>query len=99
MSSVSNAQRLQRAYDNYARALVAVTEVIANPMTQANIDAAINAGEGAGLLRFKIDSSVDGKSYNWIGYQEFCTKQMTDLQKAIQVAAGPYELRTRMRPY
>jgi len=85
---------IQRAILNYSRALVACSEVIANP-TQANVDAAVAAGAATNLLNFKITYSVDGENYDWVGYQTFLASQLEQLQRVSVILGGPYELRSR----
>jgi NurA-like 5'-3' nuclease len=88
---------LQAAYDNYGRILLMVTMQIQAP-TQANVDAisaAIKAtGTGTGTLVMKPTYSLDGESYDWVGYQSFIIQQMLNLKTLIAVESGPYEVRS-----
>ena len=88
------ADTLQRALDNYARIFLLVTEVVANP-TQAAIDALLSAAEGAGVVRPKVTVGIDGRSYDWAGYQAQLGKIMSDLRTQIIFFQGPAEIRSR----
>ena len=92
--AATTAQTLQRAYDNYARILILVTQVVAAPNRDA-IDAVVAAADGAGVLRPKPTYSIDGENYDWTGYQSMILQQMKILKELIQLEQGPYELRTR----
>jgi hypothetical protein len=83
-----------RIIDNYLRLQLLVTEVIANP-TQANVDAVVTADGTGSRLKFRLDHSLDGESYNWTGYQEFLARQIEHYRKLETQLAGPYEVRTR----
>jgi hypothetical protein len=84
---------LQRAYANYARLLLLVTEQIANP-TAAGVDAIVAAAQAGGLLTPKPTVTVDGESYDWVGYQTFLIQQMEALKRLIALESGPYEVRS-----
>ena len=85
--------RLQQVKSNYARILILLTEVIANP-TQANIDAIIDAAGSASIVSPKPTYSADGVSYDWTGYQSFIIQQYEQLMKLIALESGPYEIRS-----
>lgn len=85
----NNADTLQRVYDNYCRIFVMVTEVIANP-TQANIDLLTSAAEGASVIQPKINYSLDGETYDWLGYQQALGEIMANVRKQMVFAAGPF---------
>lgn len=87
------AQALQRAYDNYARILVLCTQTILAP-NRDNVDAVITAADGAGIPRPKPTWSADGESFDWTGYQAMIIDKLEVLEKALQRAQGPYEVRT-----
>ena len=91
------ADTLQRAYDNYARLWLMCTEIIASGSSQTAIDALTSAAEGSGIPAPKINSSVDGDSYDWVGYQSMLGKIMTDLRQQMIMAAGPFAVVTRAR--
>jgi hypothetical protein len=90
------ADSLSRAFNNYARIYVLVTELISNP-TQANIDTLLSTAEGAGLVRPKPTYSLDGESYNWESYQAQIIKIMADLRTMIIRLGGPFEVRSIVR--
>jgi hypothetical protein len=43
----------------------------------------------------KPDYSLDGESYSWGAYLDMLTRQLETLQKQLQRASGPFEVRTR----
>lgn len=43
----------------------------------------------------KPDYSVDGESYSWAGLFQMLTAQQTELEKALQRASGPFEVRSQ----
>lgn len=88
------AQSLQRALDNYCRILVLVTEAIANP-TAENVDAAVAAASTTNIMTPKPTYSAGGVNYDWTGYQSMLIQQITNLQKAVQAMAGPYQVESR----
>lgn len=85
---------LTTAYTNYSLILVALTQVIANP-SQANIEAVVLAATNAGVVTPKPTYSVDGKNYDWVGYQKFIIDSMDTLRQRIQDEGGPFQLVTR----
>jgi hypothetical protein len=89
---VTNA--LVQARRNYARLLVLVTEAVANP-TQANVDAITTALATTGKLTAKPTYSMDGKSYDWAGYQRMLLDQIAALDEAIVRSEGPWEIVSR----
>lgn len=90
----TSATRIARVRENYERLLIACCEVIANP-TQAAVDALVDAGSTSGLLNFSLDHSLDGESYNWVGYQTFLIDQIEKLKALETRLAGPYDVRSR----
>lgn len=90
------ADTLQRVYDNYARIWLMLTEVIASP-TQANIDKLLSTAEGTGVMQPKPTTSVDGESYDWLGYQAQLGEIMANVRRQMVFAAGPFEVRSRAR--
>ncbi len=91
MADVDN---LVQVKNNYTLILVAVTQVIQNP-TQANTEAAVAAANNLGTLTPKPTYSVDGKHYDWIGYQKMIVDFLDTLRKRIQDEGGPFQLMTR----
>ena len=87
-----------RIIDNYLRLTLLVQEVISNP-TQANIDAVVTADTTSSRLKFRLDHSLDGESYNWTGYQEFLGRQIEQYRKLEISLGGPWEVRTRAVSY
>jgi tartrate dehydratase beta subunit/fumarate hydratase class I family protein len=47
------------------------------------------------LSEKKPSYSIDGESISWTEYAAMLTKQIEDLTKAIQIAAGPFEITNR----
>lgn len=94
MTSAERKATIGRTIDNYLRLLLLITEVVTNP-TQANIDAAVTADGTDSRLKYRIDHSLDGESYNWTGWQEFVGRQLEQLRKLELTLAGPYEVRSR----
>ena len=92
--ATNNVAGLQRAYDNYVRLLVMLTEVIANP-TRANVDAVIASADASGVLAPKPTWTLDGETYDWLGYQTMIMDKLAALKSLIQLEGGPYEVRTR----
>lgn len=43
----------------------------------------------------KTTYSVNGESYDWIGYQQFLIDKMKELEMMIQRAGGPFEVRSQ----
>lgn len=80
--------------DNLLRAQRACQIVMANP-TQANVDAAVTAGATTGLLQFKIDTNIDGESYNWTAYQQYLATAVEQWLKNASLLSGPFEVRSR----
>ena len=91
----SRAQRLTRIRDNYEMILVLLTQAIAEPNNRSAIDNVITAVDSAGLPRPMVDNSVDGESYQWTSYQQMVISQLEILDRLIQRADGPWEVRTR----
>jgi hypothetical protein len=91
---VSDLDNLIQVKTNYTLLLVSVTQVIQNP-TQANIEAAVAAANNLGTLTPKPTYSVDGKHYDWVGYQKMIVGFLDDLRKRIQDEGGPFQLVTR----
>ena len=97
---MADADNVSRAITNYTRILVMVTELVAanppgqNP-TQAQVDNLVAAANNLGVLMPQIDSSVNGKSYNWAAYQEMLGRQIEQLTKVRAILAGPYEIRSQ----
>lgn len=87
------ASALQRAYDNYALILVQLTQIIVAP-NRDNIQAIIDAANGAGVPRPKPTYSSDGESWDWTGYQSMIIDKMKQLKELIVLEQGPYEIRT-----
>lgn len=89
--------RLNQAYTNWTLALVSLDQVIANP-TQANIDAAVSSLgmiPGNFALNFRPTQTVDGESYDWTGMRSQLVRDLETLEKAIQRASGPFDIRSR----
>lgn len=86
----------QRAYDNYSRILVLVTEAIANP-TQSNIDAIVTAAQTNNLVLPKPTTTEDGATYNWMEFQQFIITQMKTLKQLIQMEQAPIYIPTRYK--
>lgn len=80
-------------YSNYIRIGVMLTQVIAAP-NRDNIDALIEAVDGAGIPQPKPTYSLDGESYDWTGYQTMILANMKALKELITLESGPYEIRT-----
>lgn len=92
----NNADTLQRAYDNYCRIFVLVTEQILNP-TQGNLDTLTSSIEGAGVVQPNITTTVDGEVYNWTEYQQALEGIMAGIRRQMVFAAGPFETRSIIR--
>ncbi len=45
----------------------------------------------------KPNYSIDGESWSWAEYYQMLLTQQIELEKALQRAAGPIEMRTRMQ--
>ena len=90
----SDLDGLKRMKSNYIRIGVLVTQVIAAP-NRTNIDAVIDAANGAGVIRPKVTYSIDGESYDWTGYQTMLLGQIKALNELIQIEGGAWEQRTR----
>lgn len=92
------AENLARAYENYSRILVMVTEVVAkggNP-TQAQVDAVVALANRSGLVRPKLTYTEDGTTFNWTEYQQFIlTQALPQVRVEAQLAQGPFEVRSR----
>lgn len=86
----NNGDTLQRAYDNYCRIFLQVSEIIATGATQAQIDSLTSTAEGTGVPRPKITYSEDGASYAWTEYQAQLGAIMTSLREQIILAEGPF---------
>lgn len=89
------ADTLQRAYDNYARIWLMVTEIVATGSTQAQIDALTSTAEGTGVVLPKPTYSAAGVNYDWTGYQAQLGKIMTDLRTQIINLSGPFDVRSQ----
>lgn len=95
----NNVDTLQRAYDNYCRIWLLVTEIVAGggAPTQAQVDALTSATEGTGAIRPKITVTEDGATYNWTEYQQALNEIMTGVRQQMVYAGGPFEVRSRGR--
>lgn len=92
------ADTLQRVYDNYARIWLMLTEIIANPnANQAAIDTLTSEAENLGVVRPKIDYSLDGETYNWTAYQAQLENIMAGVRRQMIFANGPFEVRSVAR--
>lgn len=91
--ATTDLQTMQRAYSNYARILVSLTQVIAAP-NRDNIDALIASADGAGIMRPKPTYSLDGESYDWTGYQTAILANMKALKELMALESGPYNIVT-----
>lgn len=80
---------MEKAIENYARILVLLTEVVANP-TKAGIDSIVSAASSSGIMTPKVTNSVDGESYSWGEYQSFIVDKLTQLQQVQQRLSGPF---------
>jgi 1,2-phenylacetyl-CoA epoxidase catalytic subunit len=87
------ADTLQRVYDNYSRIWLMLTEIIANPnANQQAIDTLTATAQGLGVVRPKIDYSLDGESYNWTAYQAQLENIMAGVRRQMVFANGPFEI-------
>lgn len=93
----NNADTLQRAYDNYCRIQLMLTEAISGTATQQQIDTLLSTAEGLGIPRAKITYSLDGETYNWTEFQTQLGTIMANLRKQMIFSAGPFEIRSRAR--
>lgn len=93
----NNADTLQRAYDNYCRIWLMVTEIVATGATQTQIDALTSTAEGNGVVLPKPTYSAGGVNYDWTGYQAQLGEIMTALRRQIIFAGGPFEVRSTAR--
>jgi hypothetical protein len=94
---------LQRTLDNYTRIWLLVTEAIAEQqptgqVSQATVDTivgtieGVGGQEGSGVIRPKITTSEDGKTYNWLEYQQALNDIMKGVKEQLVLAIGPYDI-------
>jgi hypothetical protein len=85
---------IQKAQEDTIRVRVLMLLAIANP-TELNIDAAISAGAGTGLVLPRPNYSSQGVSFQWGEYLKQLEDSVLNLQKLLVILGGPFEVRTR----
>lgn len=98
MAAANCTDLLQRAYDNYCRIWLMLTEKIAAGTLQRDIDLLTSAAESAGVPRPKVTYSENGRSVDWTGYQSQLADIMAKLRveiKASDPAGNLFELHTQ----
>lgn len=94
------ANNLARAIWNLTNIMVALTEIVAGTSpgvapTQAQIASVVTLAGTAGVISPKPTYSVDGESWDWVGYQTFIASQIIALRKAQVIFMGPFEVQSR----